>query len=66
MYRIELCTIGDSGSTCHLVNDDTYMYDVEEISEKMKIGNGEAINATKQAKSKSSSYIKTKTKYKIS
>ena len=28
------------------------MYDVEEISEKIKIGNGEAIEATKQGKVK--------------
>ena len=44
--------IGDTGSTCHLVNDDSHMFDIEEISEKVKVGNGESIVASKKGKVK--------------
>ena len=44
--------IGDSGASCHLVNDDTYMYDVKIIKEMIKIGNGVGIEATKVGKIK--------------
>ena len=39
--------IGGLGASCHLVNDDTYMYDVKVIKEKINIGNGVGIEATK-------------------
>ena len=44
--------IGDTGSTCHLINDDSHMFDIEEISEKVKVGNGESIVASKKGKVK--------------
>ena len=43
---------GDSGASCHITNDDTDMYDVEEINELIGGIGPDAIVATKKGKKK--------------
>ena len=40
--------ICDTGSTCHLVNDDSHIYDVEEVSKKNNVGNGKRLQKRKK------------------
>jgi hypothetical protein len=42
--------IGDSGASCHMVSDDTNMFDTKTIKEFITIGNGETVKATKVGK----------------
>ena len=40
--------IGDSGCSIHLVKSDQHLYNVHHISNKINIGNGESMMATKK------------------
>ena len=40
--------IGDTGATSHMVNSDKGMTDVKIINERIKMGNGKFMTATKQ------------------
>ena len=40
----------DSGTTCHLMNDPTGMYDIIKINETAIIGNGNGLEITKKGK----------------
>ncbi len=42
--------IADSGASSHITNDDTRLYDVEDVKELVKIGNGKTVYATKIGK----------------
>jgi hypothetical protein len=40
--------IADSGASCHLTNDDTAMYNCQKVHERICVGDGREILATKQ------------------
>ncbi len=40
----------DSGATCHLTNDDSGLYDVQEVNEVAVIGDGKGLNISKKGK----------------
>ncbi len=42
--------IADSGASSHITNDDTGLYDVQEVKEPVKIGDGKTVYATKIGK----------------
>jgi hypothetical protein len=42
--------IGDTGSSCHIVNDDTGLYDITPISEVVGGIGGQSIRATKMGR----------------
>ena len=44
--------IGDSGASCHMTNDDSGMFETNEIHEEITIGNGKPMIATKVGKIK--------------
>ena len=44
--------LGDSGASCHMCNDDTYMYDWKPIDSNIKIGDGKLLQAQKIGKLK--------------
>ena len=39
--------IGDSGASCHYYNSDQGLFDVKDISERIMVGNGKTMEATK-------------------
>ena len=40
--------LADTGASCHFTNDDTGLINVQRINERVKIGNGEYMTATKK------------------
>jgi len=42
--------LGDSGASCHMTRSDEGMFDVTDINQEIKIGNGKSIRATKEGK----------------
>jgi hypothetical protein len=46
-YFLENIWIGDSGASCHYCNNDLGLFDVRDVSERIKVGNGKTTEATK-------------------
>ena len=42
--------IGDSGASCHYCNSDQGMFDIQEVSESITVGNGKTMEAIKIGK----------------